>query len=80
MLEYFLQRCPKVCTKKFFQRVDALHIELKLWGKNYQTPFYAHYILKYRENCHEIYFSVNNFCNLKAISKSNVSKQIYKVE
>ena len=77
MLEYFLQRCPKDCAKKPLQRVDLLHIiELRLRGQNNKTPFYADCILKYRENHHKIYSSVDNSCNFKAISKSNISKQI----
>ena len=39
ILEYFLQRCPKDCTKISLQRLDLLHIELELQGLNYQTPF-----------------------------------------
>jgi hypothetical protein len=82
MLECFLQRCPKYCTKRFFQRVVDLihHIELELQDINYQTPFCADCILKYPENCHKTYLSVNNSCNFKVISKSNISKQIYKGE
>jgi hypothetical protein len=80
MLEYFLQRCPKDCTKKFLLRIDLLHIELELRDLNYQTPFYAGCTLKYREDCHKIYFLVDNSCNFEAISKSNISKQIYKGE
>ena len=57
MIEYFLQRCPKDCTKKSLQKVDLLHIELKLRDLNCQTPFYADYISKYhRENCYKNYF------------------------
>jgi hypothetical protein len=52
MLERFLQRCPKDCAKNFLQRVDLLHFELELRGLNYQTPFYADCILKYREKLH----------------------------
>ena len=81
MLEYFLQRCRKGCAKKkSLQRVDLLlHIKHKLrWCLNYQTPFYADYILKYRKNCHKIYFSVDNYCNFKATSKSDIAKQKYK--
>ena len=78
MLEYFLQCCPKDSTKKFLLRVDSLHIELALLELNYETPFYADCILKYQENRHKIYFSVDNFCNFKVISKSNILKQIYK--
>jgi hypothetical protein len=80
MLEYCLQRCPKDCGKKLLQRVDLLHIELELRSLNYKTPFYVDCILKYRKNRNKTYFSVNNFCNFKAISKSNISKQIYKGE
>ena len=78
LLEYFLQRYPEDCTEKVLQRVVLLHIELELRDLNYQTPFYADCIIKYEENCHKIYFSVDNSCNFKAISKSNISKQIYK--
>jgi hypothetical protein len=56
MLEYFLQLCHKDCTKRSLQRVDLLHIKLKLRGLNYQTPFYADCILKYLENCHKTTF------------------------
>jgi hypothetical protein len=81
MLEYFLQRCcPKDCTRNPLQRTNLLHIRLKLRGLNNQTPFYADYILKYQENCHKIYFSVDNSCNFEVISKSNILKQIYKKE
>ena len=79
-LEYFLQRRPKDCTKKFLQRVDLLQIELELLGLNYQTPFYADCILKYRENRYKFHFSVDISCNFKVISKSNILKQIYKGE
>ena len=74
MLEYFLQRRPKGCTKKSFQRVDLLHTELKALGQNYQTPFYADRILKYWENRHKIYLSVGNSCNFEVISKSKYFK------
>ena len=80
MLERFLQRCPKGFTKRSLQRVDLLRIELELRWLNYQTPFYADCVLKYWENFHKIYFSVDNSCNFKAISKSNISEQIYKEE
>jgi hypothetical protein len=80
MLEHFLQRFPKDCTKKSLQRVDLLQDKLKLRCLNYQTPFYANCILKYHENCHKNYFWVDNSCNFEVISKSNISKQIYKVE
>ena len=66
--------------KKFLQRVDLLRIELELGGQNLQTPFYTDCILKYRESRYKIYFSVGNSCNFKAISKSNISKQIYKAK
>ena len=79
-VRYVLQRCPKDCTKKFLQRIDLLHIELELRGLNYKTPLYANCIIKYRENCHKIYFLVDNSCNFKATSKSNILKQIYKRE
>jgi hypothetical protein len=68
MLEYFLQHCPNDCIKRPLQKVDLLQIQLELRGVNYQTPFYADRILKYQENCHKNYFSVNNSCNFKAIS------------
>jgi hypothetical protein len=80
MLEYFSQRYPTDCTKKILQKVGSPVIELELRGPNYQTPFYADCILKYQENCHKIYFSADNSCNFKAISKSNILKQIYKGE
>jgi hypothetical protein len=80
MLQHFLQRFPKDCTKRVVQKIELLHFKLKLRGLNYQTPFYADCILKYRENCHKNYFSVDNSCNSEAISKSDISKQIYKVE
>jgi hypothetical protein len=80
LLEYFLQCYFKNCTKKVLQRVDLLHTELQLWGLNYQTPFYADCILRYRENCYKIHFSVDNCCNFKVISKSDILKQIYKGE
>ena len=73
MLEYFLQRSPEDCTDLLL-----LHIELELLGLNYGTPLHAVCILKYPENCHKIYFSVDNSCSFKAISKSNILKQIYK--
>jgi hypothetical protein len=77
MLEYFLQRCClEYCTKKSLQRIDLLHIELEIWGLNYQTPFYADCILEYRENGYKIYFSADNSCNFKVISNSITSKQI----
>ena len=80
-LKYFLLRCRKGRTKKkLLQRADLLHIELKLLGQNYQTPFYADCIIKYRENLHKICFSVDSSCNFKVISKSNISKQIYEEE
>ena len=50
MLEYFVQRCPKDCTKKILQRANFLHIELKLGGQNDQTPFYADCILNTEKN------------------------------
>ena len=78
--EHFLQRFHKDCTKKTLQRVDLLHVKLILQGLNYQTQFYADCILKCLENRHKIYFLVDNSCNFKAISKSNISKQIYKVD
>jgi hypothetical protein len=80
MLEYFLQRYPKDCNKKFLERVDLLQIVLELRSQNYQTPFYADFILRYQENHHENYFLVDNSCNFNAISKSNILKQIYKGE
>ena len=80
MLEYFLQCCPKDCIKKFLQRVDLTHIELELRGLNYQTPFCTDCILKYQENCYKIYFSVDNYCNFKAILKSIILKHRYKEE
>jgi hypothetical protein len=80
MLERFLQRFPTDCTKNFLQKMDfLLLVKLKLLDLNYQTPFYADCILKYREKCHKNYFWVDNSCNFKAISKSDISKQIYKV-
>jgi hypothetical protein len=80
MLEYFLQRCPKDCTRKPLQRTNLLHIRLELRDLNYQTPFYADCILKCPENYHKIYFLVDNSCNFKAISKSDILKQIQKGE
>ena len=81
MLEYFLKRCSKDCTKKnSLQRAELLQIELKLRDLNYQTPFYADCTLKYRKNCYKISFSVDNSCNFTVISKSNILKQIYKNE
>ena len=62
------------------QRVDLLHMELELRDPNYQTPFYADCILKYRKKCHKIYFLVGNSCNFEVISKSNILKQMYKKE
>ena len=78
MLEYFVQRCPKDCTRQSPQKVNLLHIQLKLRGLNYQTPFYAYCILKCQENRYKIYFSVDNSCNFKVIPKSNILKQVYK--
>jgi hypothetical protein len=78
ILEYFLQHCPKNCTKKSLRRVDLQHIEPELLGLNYQTPVYAGCILKYREIRPKIHFSVDNSCTSKAILKSNISKQVYK--
>jgi hypothetical protein len=81
MLEYFLQRCPKDCTRKPLQRTNLLHISyirLKLRDLNYQTPSYADCNLKYQENHDKIYFLVDNSCNFIAILKSNISKQMYK--
>jgi hypothetical protein len=72
MLNYFLQRCPKDCTKKPLQRVDLLHIELKLRVLNYKTPVYADCILKYRESCYKFFLLIDNSCYFKAISKSNI--------
>jgi hypothetical protein len=80
MLEYFLQRCPKDCTRKPLQRTSLLHIRLKLRDLNYQTPFYADCTLKYQENCHKIHFSVDNSCYFEVILKSNILKQIDKKE
>jgi hypothetical protein len=80
MLGYCLQRCPKDCTKKTPERTNLLHIRLELRDLNYQTPFYADYILKYQENCHRIHFFVDNSCNFEVISKNNILKQIYKKE
>jgi hypothetical protein len=80
MLEYFLQCCFKGSTKKSLQRVDLLHIELESRDRNYKTPFYADCILKYPENHHKTYISIDNSCNFKAISKSDILKQIYKEE
>jgi hypothetical protein len=77
MLEYFLQRCPKDCTRKPLQRTNLLYIRLKLRDLNYETPFYADYTLKYHRNYQKNYFLVDNSCNFKAISKSNILKQIY---
>ena len=70
------KRCPKYCTKKSLQKVNLLHIELELRGVNYQTPFYADCILKYGENCHKIYFLIDNSFNFKAFLKSDILKQI----
>ena len=80
MLEYFLQRWPKDCTKTPLQRTNLLYIRLELLGLNYQTPSYADCTLKYRENWPKIYFLVDNSCNFEVISKSNILKQIYKKE
>jgi hypothetical protein len=82
MLEYFLQRYLKDCTKKrpLFQRAKLLHIELELQGLNYQTPFYADCILKYREIAAKSTFWLINLAILKQSQKSNISKQIYKGE
>ena len=80
MLEYFLQRCPKDCTRRPLQGTNLLHTRLVLRDLNYQTPFYVDCTLKYQKNHHKIYFSVGNFCNFEVISKSNILKQIYKKE
>ena len=79
-VEHFLYRCSKGCTKKFLQKVNLLHIDLELRALNYQTQLYVDGILKCRGNCYKIHFSVNNSCNFKAISRSNILKQIYKTE
>ena len=76
MLEYFLQTCPEDLTKKIPSKIRfTAYIELELGGLNYQTPFYADCILKYQENCYKIHISVDNSCNFKVISKSNIPKQ-----
>ena len=49
MSENFLQRYPKDCIRKPLQGANLLHIRLELRGLNYQTPFYADYILKYQK-------------------------------
>jgi hypothetical protein len=46
MLEHFLQRFPKDCTKKFLRGIGLLHVKLELQGLNYETPFYADCILE----------------------------------
>jgi hypothetical protein len=76
MLEYFLQCCPKDCTRKPLRRTNLLYIKFKLRGLNYQTPFYADCTVKYQKNYHKIYFLVDNSCNSEVISKSNILKQI----
>jgi hypothetical protein len=78
MLEYFLQRCSKDCTRKPLQRTILLHLRLELRDLNYQTPFYADCTLKCQKNYHKIYVLVDNSCNVEVISKSNILKQIYK--
>ena len=80
MLEYFLQRFPKDCTKNPLQRTNLLHIRLKLRGLNYQTPFYGIVPENTKNNYQKIYFLVDNSCNFEAISKSNILKQKYKKE
>ena len=75
---FFTTLLPLGLYEKYFQRVDLLHSELELLDINYQTPFYAECILKYRKNRHKINFSVDNSCNSKASSTSNTLKQIYK--
>ena len=80
MLEHFSQRFPKGCTEKYLQKIDLLHVKLKLRGLNYQTPFYEDCVLRYQENCYKNYFWVGNFCNFEVIPKSNISKQIRKVQ
>ena len=79
-MEYFLQRCVEDYIEKFLQGVDLLHIELELRRLNYETPFYADCTLKNWEDCYKIHFLVDNSCNFKVISKSNILKQIYKKE
>jgi hypothetical protein len=78
ILEYFLQRCPKDCTRKPLQRTNLLYIRLELLGLNYQTLFYADYTLKYQKNYHKIYLLIDNSCNFEVISKSSILKQIYR--
>jgi hypothetical protein len=77
MIEYFLQRYPNKCIRKFFQRENLLYIRLVLRNLNHQTPLHTECTIKYRENRYESYFLVGNSCNFKAISKSNVLKQTY---
>ena len=56
MLEYFLQRCPKDCTRNPLQSTNLLHIRLELRDLNYQTPFYADCTLKYQKKLLQILF------------------------
>ena len=80
VLEYFLQRYPKDCTRNPLQRTNLLNLRLKLRDMNYQTPFHGDCTLKYpkKKNYHRIYILANNSWNFEAISKSDILKQIYK--
>jgi hypothetical protein len=80
MLEYFLQRCPKDCTRKPPSKNKFTTYQAQITGPELSNSVYADYNIKYQENCHKIHFSVDNSCNSKAISTSNTLKQIYKGE
>jgi hypothetical protein len=70
MLEYFLQRCRKDRTKWFLQRVDLLHIKLKLRDLNYQTPFFADCILNTKKIATKFNFQLITLEILKQSERS----------